>query len=413
MDINEKTASASRNLAGIKIFIMISLFMGLAMSLSDGLLANYFKEAYDVTAQQRGFIEVPRELPGVIALFFIAALSFLKNVRIAIICQIISIIGIGAMGFFQPSFNVMLIFLFLFSLGQHMYMPLNDSIGLTLATAQRATGTYMGRFNSARMASAMAAGIFVFFGFRYGWLSFDTPIVAFIIATAALILVVVLLGALRKKDPLVEADAPVNARFVFRKEYIRYYVICTLFGGRRQIMFVYSPWVLIEMLGFRADTMSILGVAGSFIGIFFLRLIGKWIDKYGVRKIMMVEACSFIVIYVLYGLLSRWLNISGAAPGALLLFFVYALNIADRMTAQFGMDRAIYMKAIALTPEDVTPSLSMGMSIDHVVAIAGAAVCGVIWQHFGPEYVFILAGFMSLLNLIVAKGIKLPHNPAG
>jgi predicted MFS family arabinose efflux permease len=227
----------------------------------------------------------------------------------------------------------------------------------------------------------------------------------------AFIFVALLLSLLRKTDPVVETDAPPNAKMVFRKEYIRYYIICSLFGGRKQIMIVYSPWVLIELLGFRADTMSILGVVGSLIGIFFLRLIGKWIDKYGVRKIMLVESFCFILIYIAYGLLSRWLNLSvDMRPAGILLFLVYLLNIADRMTGQFSMDRAIYMRSIAVVPEDVTPSLSLGMSIDHVMAIAGASVCGIIWARLGPEYVFVLAGLMSAVNFFVARGIRLKEN---
>jgi predicted MFS family arabinose efflux permease len=172
-------------------------------------------------------------------------------------------------------------------------------------------------------------------------------------------------------------------------------------------MIVYSPWVLIELLGFRADTMSILAVIGALIGIFFLPVVGKWIDRFGVRKVMMVEAFAFLLIYMAYGLLSRWVGGAAAAPAGIMMLLVYLLNIIDRMTAQFGMDRAIYMRQIAAAPEDVTPSLSLGMSIDHVLAIAGATVCGVIWQQFGPEYVFILAGALSLLNFFVARGIKL------
>jgi predicted MFS family arabinose efflux permease len=171
-------------------------------------------------------------------------------------------------------------------------------------------------------------------------------------------------------------------------------------------MIVYSPWVLIELLGFRADTMSVLAVIGALIGIFFLPMVGKWIDRFGVRKIMMVEAFAFIIIYIAYGLLSRWVSGSAVNPGGILMIFVYLLNIIDRMTGQFGMDRAIYMRQIAVTPEDVTPSLSLGMSIDHVLAIAGATLCGAVWARFGPEYVFVIAGGLSLINLFVARGIK-------
>jgi predicted MFS family arabinose efflux permease len=403
-------AAAGTAIRGVKIFIIVSVFTGLAVGLSDSILANYFKEAYEATPQQRGFIEFPRELPGILALLVIAALSFLKNVKTAIITQILALAGIAALGFIRPSFAVMCVFLFIYSLGVHMYMPLNDSIGLSLAKALgKGTGRTMGRFQSARMASTMFAGILIFFGFRYGWFSFSTPVTVFLISAAAFLLVGVFLGVLRKAEPVVETDAPVNAKFVFRKAYIRYYIICALFGGRKQIMIVYSPWVLIELLGFRADTMSILAVIGALIGIFFLPVVGKWIDRFGVRKIMMVEAFAFILIYIAYGLLSRWVSGSAATPGGILMILVYLLNILDRMSGQFGMDRVIYMRQIALKPEDVTPSLSLGMSIDHILAIAGATVCGVIWQQFGPEYVFVLAGGLSLLNFFVARGIKLNH----
>ena len=393
--------------AGIKIFVLVSALTGLAMGLSDAILANYFKEAYQVTPEQRGFIEFPRELPGILSLFVIAALSMLKNVKTAIITQLLAATGLVILGLWRPSFALMCVFLFIYSLGTHMYMPLGDSIGLTLAKAHGGgnTGKMMGRFQSARMAATVLAGILVFFGFRSGWFNFSTPVIVFLIAALAFVLVGVFLGALRKADPFVETDAPVNAKFVFRRQYIRYYIICALYGGRKQIMIVYSPWVLIELLGFRADTMSVLAVTGALIGVFFLPMIGKWIDRFGVRKVMMVESFAFILIYVAYGLLSRWLSQDAFVAGGLILFMVYLLNIIDRMMGQFAMDRAIYMRQIALTAEDVTPSLSLGMSLDHVLAITGAVVCGAIWQNFGPEYVFVLAGALSLGNFFVVKGI--------
>jgi len=265
----------------------------------------------------------------------------------------------------------------------------------------------MGKFNSVRMMSVMFAGMLTFFGFRFGWFNFETPILVFLLSAIAFIATAVFLWVLRKREPVVDDDAPVNSKFVFRKIYMRYYVICALFGGRKQIMIVYSPWVLIELLGFRADTMSILAVIGALIGVFFMPVVGKWIDRFGVRRVMMAEAFAFIGIYMAYGFLSRWLTSSVLIVSSIVVGLVFLLNIIDRMTAQFGMVRAIYMRSIAIVPEDVTPSLSLGMSIDHVLAIGGSVVCGLIWQNFGPEYVFILAGVMSLGNLIVARGINL------
>ncbi|MDR1797906.1 MAG: MFS transporter [Clostridiales Family XIII bacterium] len=386
------------------IFGVICAFTGFYTNITDTILANYFKEVYDVTAQQRGFIEFPRELPGILSMFVISALSFLKDIRTAIIAQALGALGLVVLGLWHPSFAVMLLFLFIFSLGQHMFMPLGDSIGLSLAKSDN-FGRVLGRFNSIRMAFAMIAGILSFFGFRSGFFSFDTPILIFLICALCFIMAGALLVALYRKTGELEAKAPV-ARLVFRKEYLRYYIICALYGGRKQIMFVFSPWVLIDLLGFKADVMSILAVIGAFIGIFFIPFVGRLIDRIGTRKVMMLEAACFIGIYVVYGALSKWVDENAVVLTGAGMLLVYALFICDKMSAQFYMVRSIYMKSIAITPGDVTPSLSTGLALDHILAIVGSALCGIVWTRFGPEYVFVIAGLLSLANMIVSAGIK-------
>lgn len=395
---------------GIKIFIVVSALIGLAMGLSDSILSNYFKEAYQVNAQQRGFIEFPRELPGILSMLVIAALSFIGNIRSAIIAQALCIVGLLVLGLVRPEFSGMLIFLFIFSMGVHMYMPLSDGIGLSLA-GSNGMGKTLGMFNSVKMGFLMLAGIITFFGFRLKWFSFETPVAVFLVSAAVLIAAAVFLVILSKSGCIEDSSAP-KIKLVFRKEYIRYYIICALFGGRKQIMLVYSPWVLIELLDFKTDTMSILAVIGSLVGIFFMPAVGRWIDKLGVRTVMMMEALVFVLIYTAYGFLSKWVSVNAVTLTGIAMLLVYLLNILDRMSAQFAMVRAIYMRSIAIVPEDVTISLSMGMGIDHVVAIAGSYVCGLIWYRWGPEYVFLIAGALSLMNLLVVRGISREKQPA-
>ena len=390
----------------ILIFTVIAAFTGFHQSAMDLILSNYFKEAYEVTATQRGFIEFPRELPGIVTLFVISALSFLRDIRTAVIAQFLGVTGLVVLGVFHPSYGIMLIFIFIYSLGIHMFMPLGDSIGLSLTNRDN-MGRIMGRFNSVKMATGMVAGIVCFFGFRSGFFHFNVPIIIFLICAAAFLVCALLLLAMHAyigKD--IESRTEVS-KLIFRKEYARYYVICGLFGARKQIMFAFSPWVLIELLGFGADKMSILGVIGAFIGIFFIPLVGKLIDRKGSRFTMMIEAGCFIGVYIAYGLLSRWIGENSVvALTGIGMIFVYILFISDRMSSQFYMVRSIYLKSIAVRPEDVTASLSTGMAIDHTVAIIGAFLCGIVWDRFGPEYVFIIAAVISFANLIAAYGIK-------
>jgi len=385
--------------------MFIVAFSGLGLGLSDSVFSVYFREAYDVAAVARGWIELPRELPGVLVMFVVSGLAFLGDIRLALVAQALSIIGIFALGLLSPSFEIMLVFLFINSLGMHMFMPLYDSIGMSLAKSG-GFGTIMGRFNGLRTAFGMLAAILVFFGFSTGFFSFTTPILPiFIISGLMFTGVFVCLLILRRYTDDAKTDKP---RFVLKKAYTKYYILAMLFGARKQIMFVYGPWVLIELLGFGADNMAPILIAGSAIGIFFLPLVGRWIDKFGTSRIMMIEAGTFIVVYLGYGFISAGLD-GGWLMGFAVVGIAVAVNIADRVTMYFGMVRNVYMRSIAQSPEDVTPTLATGMALDHVLSIASAIVCGYLWWEFGPQYVFVFAGVLAVGNLIVAGTIKKTH----
>ena len=113
-------------------FLLIAL-VALGNGLSDSIYSNYFKEVYQVDSVQRGFIEFPRELPGVLCALLVAALSFLGDVRLSLLAQILTCLGLAVLGLFTPAFGTMLVFLFINSLGMHLFMPVQDSLGMSLA----------------------------------------------------------------------------------------------------------------------------------------------------------------------------------------------------------------------------------------------------------------------------------------
>ena len=387
----------------VYIFMLIVAASGLGHGLSDSVFSNYFRDAYEVDALQRGFIELPRELPGVIVMFLVSALAFLGDIRLAIIAQALSIIGIMALGLFSPPFNVMLIFLFVNSVGMHMFMPLYASIGMSLAKDEK-YGTIMGRIYGLRTAMSLAAAILIFVGFRVGFFSFVTPIVLnFIIAGVLFTVVFFLLIYLRR---FVADTKAAKSRFVMKRAYTKYYLLAMLFGARKQIMYVYGPWVLIELLGFGADNMALLIMAGAAIGMFFIPMVGRWIDRFGTSRIMVIETAIFLVIYLAYGVISAGLHGGWFVGLTVVVVMAVVVNIADRMTTQFGMVRTVYMRSIAQTPEDVTPTLATGMALDHVLSIASAIICGYLWWELGPQYVFVFAGVLAGANMLVARSIR-------
>jgi len=402
-----KLKSKEKSMQNLIIFFVITAAAGLATGLTDTVFGNYLKEVYDVTTTQRGLIEAPRELPGLLCLVIISALSFLGDIRIAVIAQILSVIGTMVLGFFTPPFAIMLVFLFILSSGQHIYMPLCDSIFLAINPDQDKIGKRMGQYKSIHTAFILLAGVIAFVGFRFGFLSFNTEVkISFIISGVFFIVAAILLYVLivRRKEKIIERKFRLN----LDRDYKYYYILSAVHGAQKQVMLVFGPWVLIKILQKQTDTIALLTIIGSFVGIFFLRALGKWIDKFGIKKLLYWDALSFIIVYFLYGLVTWGLDTNFLPYAGWPVLIVGIMFVLDRISMNMGMVRILYLKSIAKKPEDITSSLSTGISLDHFITIGFAAVAGFVWDKLGPQYVFFCTALLSFINVYIAKKVKIP-----
>ncbi len=387
----------------LTLFFALVALVALGNGFSDAIYGNFFKDAYNVTAQQRAFIEFPRELPGILCVIIIAFLSFLGDIRIAVLAQILAFTGLTVLGFTSPSFSLMCFFLFINSLGMHLFMPLQDSIGMSLAKDGQ-VGRRVGQYKSLQVFCSMIAGILVFLGFRTGLFTFKTSIKPVFLTGSfffllAIVVSVLLSISIFKTHPKTEKK---KFRILFRKEYTLYYILTTLHGVQKQIAFVFGAWVLIDLLSKGADSMSLLIIIASFLGVFFMQKLGSWIDKLGVKKMMYFDALTFIFIYLLYGFVVLGITEKFLPDAGWTVWVVYALFILDRLSMNIGVVKSVYIKNIAIKAEDIGPTLSTGISLDHIVSIIAAQISGYVWMTFGPEWVFFIAAFLSLGNLFVA-----------
>ncbi len=386
----------------LKIYFLIIIFTALGQGLSGSVLSNYFKDAYNVTAFQRGIIEFPRELPGVLTIFVISLLAGFSDIKIARIANLLGIFGILVLAFFTPSFNIMLIFLFIYSLGQHMSIPLRNSIGIHLV--EKDYGKSVGNYKGVYTGFAMVASVIVFIGFKLEFFSFKTPIkYVFILGAIMMAIVYTLYYMLDKR---VENSELKKTRYVFRKEYKYYYYLAILYGVQKQIILVYGPWVLISLLNKGAATISLLKIIGGIIGIFFIPFVGRMLDKYGVKKLLYADGISFVFVYLLYAGVSKYFLDNPDATGIYVLL-AYGIFIIDRMSDQMGLVRTLYLQSILVKKEDLRPTLSLGLSLDHVVSITCAIFAGYLWDTLGPQYIFLMTATMSMFNVFIAKKAKI------
>jgi MFS family permease len=344
-------------------------------------------------------------MPGFLCAAVISLIGFLGDIRVAFIAQVLAAVGVTMLGLFTPAFGIMLIFLFLNSMGMHLFMPLNNAIGMSLAEPDR-IGRRMGQYSSVQAIFGLTAALLVFFGFRSGFFTFAAPVkVIFLISAGAFVCAMIAAAAMIKKlKPPITGRR--KAKLVLRKQYRYFYLLTILKGVQKQIAYVYGTWIIVDLLLKKADTLALLTITVTFISIFFLSKLGKWMDQFGIKTMMYLDALTFIGVYIIYGFVV-WGIVEGVLPNhGWAVWLVYLLFISDRLSMQIGMVNAIYLRSIAWDPEEVTSTLSMGISLDHAVSIMAALAGGYVWTRWGSQWVFFLAAAFSMGNLLVAYKVK-------
>ena len=295
----------------------------------------------------------------------------------------------------------MLIFLFLHSLGQHFFVPLNDSISMDLAENGQ-VGTALGKFKGVTTLFSMVSACMVFVGFRTGIFSFQTKVISpFVLSAVTTALAAVLLVAM---VPLMKGvgSGVKNHKLLFRRRYMPYYMVTLAYGCQKRIRIVFAPWVIIQLLGQGADTVALLTIATHLVGTWMAPVIGRMLDKLGVRKMLWVEACYIAVTFCIMGLVAGMLADGTLVSGGWQSWLVFGAYVLCVLFEQFNMVHSFMMRSIALDKGEVTQTLSVGLSVDHVMAIIASPIMGLIWEGWGVQYVFYLAAASALFQIAAA-----------
>ncbi|MCI8303577.1 MAG: MFS transporter [Lawsonibacter sp.] len=388
----------------VRLFVAVLALTALANGLGSNIFSNYFNEVFHIGSVQRGFIEIPRESPGILCMVLVAALGFMGNLWMSVVAQALVLVGLIVMGWMSPSYGTMLVFLFIHSLGMHLFMPLNDAISMDLAE-QGKVGATLGRFKGVNTLFSMAAAVLIFLGFRTRLFSFEEKtILPFVLAAELTAGAVVLLVCMARLMP--QSGAVKNHKLLFRKRYMPYYMVTLAYGCQKRIKIVFAPWVVINLLGQGADTVALLTIVTYLAGTWAAPVIGQMLDKLGVKKMLWAEALYIIVSFTVMGLLAGMLaggTFDLKHPLTWLVFGAYVLCV---LFEQFNMVHSYMMRSIALDPSEVTRTLSVGLSVDHVMAIIASPIMGMIWDAWGVQYVFYLAAASALFQIAAAAMTK-------
>lgn len=377
------------------LFLLASAAIGISQSVDTSFFNNFLSDSYHLTISQRTFLEIPREFPGFAVVFVTGLLFAFGDVRTAAVANLLG--GLGALGlaFWSPEYLPMIGWLTVYSMGQHLFMPMSNSIGMNLASEGQ-MGRRLGQINSVNTAAFLVTSLVTALLFKFIRIDYH---LAFTLAAGAFFLSAVLILMMKP-----HSEKRIGKPFVLRKEYKLFYGLSILFGARKQIFITFGPWVLIKVFAQGVATFAILSFFIAGLGIVFKPLIGHLIDSVGERFVLAGEAVSLIFICLGYAFTKGILENLGL--GRITLYVICTLFVLDQILASASMARATYLKKIALNAEDVSPTLSMGITLDHMVSMFVPWLGGFIWTVLGYEYVFICGAAIATLNLLLTTRIR-------
>ena len=378
------------------LFLIAGACLGIAQSVDGSTLTNYLKEHFGMLIIHRTALEFPRELPGLLVVLIIGGLSFLGgDVRISAVANLLAAAGMFSLGIIPSQFAFVIFVIFIYSMGQHIFMPLSGNIAMSFAKRNE-MGKTLGLLSSVSNIAIVVSSIALWALFRFAHISYFT---SFTIGAVALLISAILIGFIKPTQTV-----KVEKRYIYRKEYRLYYWLSMLYGARKQIFITFGPWVLVDVFKQPVTTMTLLFLIVAVIGIFVKPWVGHLIDKMGERFVLSGEAFLFFFTCLLYAFAEDLFSYPVAVA------CIYVCYVTDFTIDSVSMARITYMKKIAIKPEDVSPSLSLGISLDHIVTIFLPILGGLAWYkggHGGYKYVFMGGAVVALLNFISSRKIRI------
>ncbi|MCF7811590.1 MFS transporter [bacterium] len=382
----------------LKIALFATLCFGAAGGVFGSVLNNYLSDVHNLGAEARGWLEFPRELPGfLITLVAGAMLIRLRETQMAALAMIFSALGAIGLGYLAPGTALLVLWIVIWSLGDHIIFAVEGPIGLKLAR-DGGEGHRLGQFGGARnLGTIVGVGTIYVLAKKYG----DNYTMFFTFASICAFTA----GILYLRLKVGKGDKP-SRRLVFKAKYKLFYAISALFGIRKQIFLAFGTWLLVSVYHVEVSTIALLYFISAAIGIILRPLLGEVIDWLGERFVLSADELILLAICLAYAFASDILS----APYD--LYLLYSAYVLDSTLFALRIARTTYLKKIADDPTDITPTISLGITIDHAVAMTLPVLSGYLWEAYGYRWVFILAGGIALIGYFVCLQIRIPAKTA-
>ena len=336
------------------IFLAAAIFLlSLGTGLQNGINTNFMQEL-GLSGSQVLLQAGIREIPG-LCLMFIAALVARLPLTWRGVASVL-VMGAGyALYVTVHSWTALVVMSLIASLGFHLWMPLSSALGLGLVK-QEDSGKVLGALAAVGALATMAGiGSILLFS-RWFTLRAFAGIAGLLIIAAAIVLT-------RLPKNIGETKKP-QPRLLFKRRYWLYYVLLLFDGSRTQVFAAFSVMVLVYNYGLSAIQISCWLLASAFVNFALSQRLGRLLDVLGERTTLTAGYISLALCFVGYATVRN-------------VWFLGAMTICINFLVTLSMGLSTYVNRIA-PAEELTPTLSTGVSVNHVTSLGMSFVAGAL-----------------------------------
>lgn len=386
-----------------RLFTLLNFLFAFGFALYSGVFQNFLRDALKATPLQLGQLESYREIPGLLAALMAGTLVAMAESRVAGLGLLITAGGIGVTGLVtdyahtivhnDPHGSLVVVrYLILigvtvfWSVGFHLWASVAPAITLALAKGHEG-GRHLGRMSAVGSSATLGALGLAFL------LSWKLPHIGykpyFFLAGICILASAVLCSMLS-----THAEGGERARIILRREYGLYYLLSFLEGCRRQIFSIFASFALILVYQVQLGPMLALQFVNAIMISATAPLIGRLVDRHGERGPLTFYSVGLIVVFLGYASFHN-------------VWALCALFLIDNVLFSFGVGFTTYLHRI-VRPKELTPCLSMGVTMNHIAAVTVPVGGAWLWMHFHNYQIPFWVGVaIAAISLVATRW--LPH----
>jgi predicted MFS family arabinose efflux permease len=376
------------------VTLAVTVFLAsLGQGLLGGVSTNFFVDVLGLSGKQVLWLAGIREIPGLTLVLIAALISHWSLRRRATAALLLMGVGYGLYALVH-SYTALLAMAIIGSLGFHNWMPVQSALGLALAKREH-SGRILGTLSSmAALASLTGMGVTAVLSARLSLRVF------YVLGGVAMVAG----GLLVSRIPAsVGESRVVQPRILFKKRYWLYYVLTFFEGSRTQVFGTFGTLVLVADYGLKAPQITLLLFVSGVVNFALAPRLGHLLDWLGERTMLAASYVALAFCFVGYATVHS-------------VWFLALMLIGINLLVTLSMGLSTYVNRIA-PREEVAPTLSAGVSVNHVTSVSMSLVAGTLLSIVGYEWLCWGAAAVIMLSVPFALGIKVnvpvpPEAPA-